>query len=441
MKISKFCTTASQWIAFGALGTLTVSCSLRNNTSGMTTININLPQHSNASRIENPASYDSVLAALFPQQQPAAILPFDQTPTSLSSFNCYAINISGSGIPPAPGTQCPSSAAGQYIGATAGMFPAGPQSVSLQVPNGSGYVVQLLGFDSTSGCQSLDGLFSGAINGNGTGGAYILASANLDVTADVSLSMTASFNSSNPNQFANNCGVGNSGPSFAATAGFTGGRLVSGYGPNPAPTWFPNAVPSPTDYNAGLAVPIPSASLIAVSNGSGNPPPVPQNTSMLQNNVAAGGSPQTAGIRLGWNAANFMSQLQTYPFGKVQIQTAGGQDINCAAGQNFGTMTLVLQPASNAVYPAAYTSTGAQWVLVNQGSDNNNGPGGWSGGGGMLNEPISNYLVTGTDGNPYLIIDVSSNYGAATGNNGLRKLRVHRPGLPPTGKKRGRGWQ
>ena len=63
----------------------------------MTTISIDLPQHSNASRLDNPADYNSVLNALNPPKP--SVVPFNNTPpSSLGAMNCYAIDITGPGI-------------------------------------------------------------------------------------------------------------------------------------------------------------------------------------------------------------------------------------------------------------------------------------------------------------------------------------------------------
>jgi uncharacterized repeat protein (TIGR03803 family) len=152
------------------LALLLSSCSLEKHSAGTTLVQIHLPQGTESST-----------------EQASEITPF-AFPSNLSSFNCYAINVTASDIPPLSGCTTTVAVPGQYLGLTAGAFASSVGSIALEVPNGVNRTIQLLGYDVAGGACST---IATNLAANGTG--YLLATTNIDVLNDVTVSMTPTF--------------------------------------------------------------------------------------------------------------------------------------------------------------------------------------------------------------------------------------------------------
>lgn len=137
-------------------------------------------------------------------------------PLSTNDFNCYAVNVTGGDIPPAG--NCPAGPPGQYIGITAGAVPSSVGSISVEVPNGTGRVIQLIGFDTSTGnCYG-----EGDFHDNGKG--YLLASATIDVLSSLNVTMTPNFvYPGSQTEFGSGCSVANRYAGYNFFHSFAGG--------------------------------------------------------------------------------------------------------------------------------------------------------------------------------------------------------------------------
>ena len=331
------------------------------------------------------------------------------TPSQWGDLTCFAISVTGPGVPFNTNVSCPAGTTPP--GLIAGMVPAGGTLV-VQVPNGPSRLIQLMGFDSSVGCPDLPGLLTQAAqnNGNNNNNAfngisnpYYLGQATVDVFSDVSVTIDATFDPTKA--LYNNCGVGNQGPSYSPTLAFTGFNAPGYFGPNVTASALPVSIPSPTSADFSSPQPIPSASIAALpGNGNSNSiPPVPQNPNILQ--AVTTNSNQSAVMRLVWNASEM--NLAQFPYGQLNIVAAGGVAWNCIADQVLGVTGAIFKPGSGG------TITGGEWIglgqiVPGQGCDGNSE---WCNFQGQtLNYPLKDFEVTGSDGNPYIIVDLESNY-------------------------------
>ncbi len=139
-------------------------------------------------------------------------------PTGISGMQCFALNITGSGLSADQRFGC--THANQNMGLMAGMAPIAGGTVDALVPAGPARLIQLIGVQSSVGCPSFDSLLN-ALNPNdstsggldGVGEPYLLGSTTVDVFADTTVNIHAVFD---PNQKLFQ-GCGNSAPVVAAT--------------------------------------------------------------------------------------------------------------------------------------------------------------------------------------------------------------------------------
>jgi hypothetical protein len=139
-------------------------------------------------------------AVPFPTLEPGIFA----APTYLSSFDCLAVNITGSGIPSADGIS-PSqseieslknrSSYCAYPGVTSAPFYlASSPTLSLKVPMGAARVVQIVGISSGAGiCGSTSPI--GKTRSSGSTNYYEVGRALVDLFADASVQITSSYNS------------------------------------------------------------------------------------------------------------------------------------------------------------------------------------------------------------------------------------------------------
>ncbi len=135
---------------------------------------------------------------------------FFSPPTSVSDFQCFALNITA---PDISATAKQFSCSNQSIGLVAGMAPISGGVVSAMVPAGAGRTIQLIGVQSSGDCSSfgdfLNSLDSanpgGAMLAAGFGNPVVLGSATVDVFSDTSVNIQASLG---PDQsLFNGCGL------------------------------------------------------------------------------------------------------------------------------------------------------------------------------------------------------------------------------------------
>jgi hypothetical protein len=164
-----------------ALSALFSGCSLKTSHPGRT-IEISLPQ------------LDSQLGS---------INRVSRVPAGITDFTCYLINVNGKGIDHDPRLSCSQSTDG--LGIFTGFLPTGSQSVILNVPEGTGREIQLIGIQNPQGsCPDLVTTLN-ASSFYGIGNLYLLASTTVDILTDISVTMTPSFNSTQPQTTLKSC--------------------------------------------------------------------------------------------------------------------------------------------------------------------------------------------------------------------------------------------
>jgi hypothetical protein len=367
----------------------TFSCSLKNNVAYQT-INISLPHAASHAEVEGPQAGAHSAA-----------------PTSLSAFNCYAVNIIGPGMPADSRLACGDPTQG--LGAFAGFVSSTTPTLSIQVPNGAARQISLIGTVQSGACPDINTLLNSQ-NGGGSGSnvnPYLLATTTVDVFSDVSVNLTAAYDPNNPKPFLQGCG--GSGPQYAPTAGYTGHVINSSSGIVGGETSGPSDPSSNANDIFGTSVsPSVLSSIFGASITSGSTAAI--TSSVMGYNAEAGSGYQSAVSRLIWNASNF--NLSSFPYGRVQLSLSGGVDANCPAQTyGFGVTAYVFAPTNP--YPAASDLSSGVWMPFTQTYPAVTPQ--WSSQSGNLPLPISDLLVTGSDNNPYLVVNVESNYGASSG--------------------------
>lgn len=165
--------------------------------------------------LEVPKAAESGLRILIDPQPEAQFFsslvsgPSIQAPTSISSFNCFAINVTGSGIPAdntIPDCTSTNNFGGVGVGRIEGLI-ARNESVSMTVPSGTKRTVDVIGIYPTEGsCNGGDG---GGGGGGGGGGStdlsetgevygYIVGRVVTDIIEPKSITIPVSFASGTP---------------------------------------------------------------------------------------------------------------------------------------------------------------------------------------------------------------------------------------------------
>ncbi len=116
-------------------------------------------------------------------------------PTGLTSFQCYALNVTGPGIQADPRYGCTNPDSG--MGLIAGFMPISSGSIEMMVPAGADRKVNLIGIQSTIGCPLLNDLLNaGGVNAlDGLGDPYLLGTTVTDIFDDTAVTILASFDS------------------------------------------------------------------------------------------------------------------------------------------------------------------------------------------------------------------------------------------------------
>jgi hypothetical protein len=170
-----------------AIFVLSVSaCSLRDRQKAPT-ISVNLPQE----------WVSAVSSRSFTTMATSGSNSSFETPTSIDSLNCFAINVKGPGILPDPRFNCdfPDKGPSQV----AGFVPVTSASMELMVPVGAARTIQLIGVQSTIGCPDLNTLLANQGQDafkDTIGEPYLLGEATIDVFDDVGVSILAQLDTS-----------------------------------------------------------------------------------------------------------------------------------------------------------------------------------------------------------------------------------------------------
>lgn len=273
------------------------------------------------------------------------------TPTSLSSFTCYAVNVTGPGIGLDPRMSC--STAGEGFGAFAGFVSASQSTISLQVSNGHSRQITLLGIDSANGCPDLNTVLSNRSAYASLGNVYVLAQATVDVLADTTVDMTASFAATQEPAF-QDCGT--SWPTSTQTAFVPGVGYALG-----GPTGAAGATGS-GEVDVAYAITIDSQGRIVAAGGSFNPSGGQElaiwryNTDGTPDTTFGGGSGH---VISGQTGAAGATGAQEYDIGAaVQIDSNGKIVVAGSSANGTGTELAVWRFNSNGTPDTSFGTNG-----------------------------------------------------------------------------------
>ena len=392
------------------LALLSTGCSFKNPSQSQT-ISITVPDTNASSRKSIANDLQMPFLQYVGEGEPVSRAP---RPTSRNSgpqasqwsdLTCFAVSVSGPGVPANSNVSCPPGTPSP--GTVGGMVPPGG-TLSVSVPNGPARLIQLMGFDTTSavGCPDMANLLQNAGNSNdfnGIDGPYCLGQTITDVFSDVSVSINAVFDSSK--KLYDNCGVGNQGPTLAATAALPGnlGGTASG---GPVFTLM-----TPAQVGAGapeFVSPLTlggTLSALPSSDHGSQADPLSQGISAIT--TATG---NRAALQLQWNLSGV--DTVTYPYIKFNLTFRGGQADSCATSELSGASAGVWDNAAG-----AWLATGtSSYTSGNNGSSASSGSNlTWSWGNYSVIVPVSQLAITKSDGNKYILLDVESNYTSVAG--------------------------
>ena len=123
-------------------------------------------------------------------------------PTALSSFGCFGVNVTGSGIA-ANSTmtaQCPSDGISPYMGSFGGLASVNSGYLDITVPSGPARTIQLFAATLENGattCPDINTVI-GTQGNNNLGQPYELGRVTTDIFADTSVSIQAAFDPTQP---------------------------------------------------------------------------------------------------------------------------------------------------------------------------------------------------------------------------------------------------
>lgn len=131
--------------------------------------------------------------------------PSIQTPTSITNFNCFAVNVTGSSIPPnlnrLNGCSSTNNFGGSGVGRIEGLVARG-QAVVMDVPSGSGHRIDVLGIYPQSGTCSGGGGGGGggspSFSDTGEQYGYVVGRATVDLLEPKSVTIPVSFSTGTP---------------------------------------------------------------------------------------------------------------------------------------------------------------------------------------------------------------------------------------------------
>lgn len=134
-------------------------------------------------------------------------------PASVSDFTCFAVNVTGGGVPVAEiGAGCKMSKA-PYLGAYAGWVPASGGTLEVLVPAGAERLIQVLGIAGAGAtCQSFDAVLAQAVT------VYEVGRTTVDLFAETTVNISSTFDSSQPEAFSCSGSTASPTPSPSATA-------------------------------------------------------------------------------------------------------------------------------------------------------------------------------------------------------------------------------
>jgi surface protein len=168
------------FIALSLILTL-AACSMKDR-SEMHSVSVQLPQQWANSSSMNVLNHHSS----------SMLINYD-TPVGMEDFQCYAINVRGSGINSDARMGCtdPSTS----VGLVGGFVDVTQGRIDLMVPAGPNRVVELIGIQSEIGCWLFEDLmsFGGIEILKDLGTPYLLASSTVDIFEDTSVNLYASF--------------------------------------------------------------------------------------------------------------------------------------------------------------------------------------------------------------------------------------------------------
>lgn len=389
------------------MAALASGCSLKSADTRM--IRIQLPQKTSSSARIRPATSTAAQYAV--------------TPTALSDFQCYGINVIGPGIAPDPRLRCTN---GETAGKFGGFVPVTDGAIEVAVPAGPGRQIQLFAVMSGVGCPSLDALFTAMDSGdktafNNIGDAYLVAAATTDIFEDTTITLTAFFD---PNKkIFQNCSGTNEPIRMPPSAAYSGQMTV-----NPVPTPSPIAVPVVNNYAPGTGVGAPEISGTAAAD-----------LTLLNQNISEydfvsahfvhsiSGTTYPNGsraiVQLQWDVTDL--DLTKTPYAGVEIQARGGAEgANCPITSNPASAYGI---AGSVYYPA-----GGYWIPIGA-------AGYWDGierwhwlYSQQLPQTLSQFAVTKTVAGlarKFILVNVESNHYNSSIDNCSSVVRISRAAL------------
>lgn len=134
----------------------------------------------------------------------------DCPPATWQGFNCFGVEVSGQGISRDPQFSC-TGTEDQAVHILGGLIPAGAGSIDLNVPSGPARLVRLFGVKTSSGvgCPDVNTFLKTNSVNDSIGSPFLLAETYTDIFDDTAVSMTVSYDPSNPQQLFPNCNNGN----------------------------------------------------------------------------------------------------------------------------------------------------------------------------------------------------------------------------------------
>lgn len=341
--------------------------------------------------------------------------------TSLSGFNCYGLNVFAPDIPKDPRMSCRSTP----VGRLGGLVSVENGVLEVEVPAGPARVVQLFAVTSTVGCPDLnwllDQMHQTGGGPQGVGEPYMVGQAVVDVYDDTVVQITAKYDATSPRMF-----DGCTEPGVPPTAAYVGSLAVS---PLPSPT--PTAAPLNMVPGAGIGAP----ELTAPDNSAGGFAVGPTELDVFKMrlseydfsnpdvNIAVQGISGSMGkravIQLQWDVTDL--DLAANPYASLELQMRGGAEgAGCPAvsyNWPYGVSAGIYYPAGGYFIPVGehrYWNGDVRW--------------GW-GGTNRIAVNAAELAFTKSDGRKYVIVNVESNFAAASTGNCSSITRVARASL------------
>lgn len=365
-----------------ALSLLALSASLFSGISGCT---LKSQEQKNVIRIPLPDS-----RALARLSGAAPFMYSGSSPTSLASFTCYGLSVSGPGIVDDARlgcrdlTEAPPGRIGGLVSVTDGF-------IEMEVPQGPARHIRLFGVQSEIGCPKIDDILSADAVGEsrfqGLDKPYLLGSAMVDLYGDAEVTIYASFDPAHPQPILEGCGDHGSG-STVPVASITKGQL-NGSGSFPSnyySSFMDSTTATLTSPVATTSAEMTAATTLEPDNGSGLPVASGSN-SVLHSAQGDGGSVSSrAAIQVKWDVTSL--NPAEYVAMDLQVQIGGGES-GCSL-PSTEVKAGVLRSDGTWSTSSAYTMpTTLKWSPFYQGN-------------------VANYFVT-EGASKFVILNIESN--------------------------------